>query len=67
MDPDQTRARASSEDMDHELGDLAMLHTIYAARYARIYQQGAPTGIDFNSEVPSRYLVQPRHDVSGVR
>ncbi|MFA4081826.1 DUF1345 domain-containing protein [Mycobacteroides salmoniphilum] len=96
MDPDQTRARASSEDMDGELGDLAMLlvlvaslsaigillisaneedkgayaglcigailtvwamlHTIYAARYARIYYQGAPGGIDFNSEVPPRYV-----------
>lgn len=96
MDPDQTRARASSEDMDDELGDLAMLlilvaslsaigillisandqdkgayaglcigailtvwamlHTIYAARYARIYYQGAPSGIDFNSEVPPRYV-----------
>ncbi|OHT82686.1 DUF1345 domain-containing protein [Mycobacteroides saopaulense] len=96
MDPDQTRARASSEDMDDELGDLAMLlilvaslsaigillisandedkgayaglcigailtvwamlHTIYAARYARIYYQGAPSGIDFNTEVPPRYV-----------
>lgn len=96
MDPDQTRARASSEDMDDELGDLAMLlivvaslsaigillisaneedkgayaglcigailtvwamlHTIYAARYARIYYQGAAAGIDFNSDVPPRYV-----------
>lgn len=95
MDPDQTRTRAGSEDMDDELGDLAMLlilvaslsaigillvsandedkgtyavpcigailtvwamlHTIYAARYARIYYQGAP-GIDFNSDVPPRYV-----------
>ncbi len=94
MDPDQTRTRAGSEDMDDELGDLAMLlilvaslsaigillvsandedkgtyaalcigailtvwamlHTIYAARYARIYYQGAPGGIDFNSDVPPR-------------
>ncbi|WP_078312969.1 MULTISPECIES: DUF1345 domain-containing protein [unclassified Mycobacterium] len=96
MDPDQTRARASSEDMDDELGDLAMLlilvaslsaigillisaneedkgtyaglcigailtvwamlHTIYAARYARIYYQGIAGGIDFNSDVPPRYV-----------
>lgn len=96
MDPDQTQARASSEDMDDELGDLAMLlilvaslsaigillisandedkgayaglcigailtvwamlHTIYAARYARIYYQGAPGGIDFNTDVPPRYV-----------
>lgn len=96
MDPDQTRTRAGSEDMDDELGDLAMLlilvaslsaigillvsandedkgtyaalcigailtvwamlHTIYAARYARIYYQGAPGGIDFNSDVPPRYV-----------
>lgn len=96
MDSDQTRARASSEDMDDELGDVAMLlvllaslsaigillisandedkgayaglcigailtvwamlHTIYAARYARIYYQGTPGGIDFNSEVPPRYV-----------
>lgn len=96
MDSDQTQARASSEDMDDELGDLAMLlilvaslsaigillisandedkgayaglcigailtvwamlHTIYAARYARIYYQGAPGGIDFNTDVPPRYV-----------
>ncbi|MGV0585183.1 DUF1345 domain-containing protein [Mycobacteroides chelonae] len=96
MDPDQTRARASSEDMDDELGDVAMLlvlvaslsaigillisandedkgiyaglcigailtvwamlHTIYAARYARIYYQDIPGGIDFNSTVPPRYV-----------
>ncbi|AGM29020.1 DUF1345 domain-containing protein [Mycobacteroides abscessus] len=96
MDPDQTRTRAGSEDMDDELGDLAMLlvlvaslsaigillvsandedkgtyaglcigailtvwamlHTIYAARYARIYYQGVPGGIDFNSDVPPRYV-----------
>ncbi|ANA98506.1 Predicted membrane protein [Mycolicibacterium phlei] len=96
MDPEQTRARASSEDMDDELGDVAMLlvlvaslsaigillisandedkgiyaglcigailtvwamlHTIYAARYARIYYQDAPGGIDFNSTVPPRYV-----------
>jgi uncharacterized membrane protein len=96
MDSGQTRARASSEDMDDELGDLAMLlilvaslsaigillvsaneedrgvyaglcigailtvwamlHTIYAARYARIYYQGIAGGIDFNSEVPPRYV-----------
>ncbi|WP_423488881.1 DUF1345 domain-containing protein [Mycobacteroides sp. PCS013] len=96
MDPEQTRARASSEDMDDELGDVAMLlilvaslsaigillisandedkgiyaglcigailtvwamlHTIYAARYARIYYQDIPGGIDFNSTVPPRYV-----------
>ncbi|MBF9327068.1 DUF1345 domain-containing protein [Mycobacteroides chelonae] len=96
MDPEQTRTRASSEDMDDELGDVAMLlilvaslsaigillisandedkgiyaglcigailtvwamlHTIYAARYARIYYQDAPGGIDFNSTVPPRYV-----------
>ncbi|KRQ23404.1 DUF1345 domain-containing protein [Mycobacteroides chelonae] len=96
MDPERTRARASSEDMDDELGDVAMLlilvaslsaigillisandedkgiyaglcigailtvwamlHTIYAARYARIYYQDAPGGIDFNSTVPPRYV-----------
>ncbi|OHU50149.1 hypothetical protein BKG83_23100 [Mycobacteroides chelonae] len=96
MDPEQTRARASSEDMDDELGDVAMLlilvaslsaigillisandedkgiyaglciaailtvwamlHTIYAARYARIYYQDVPGGIDFNSTVPPRYV-----------
>ncbi|MGH3956846.1 MAG: DUF1345 domain-containing protein [Mycobacterium sp.] len=96
MDSDQTRVRASSEDMDDELGDLAMLlvllaslsaigillisandedkgayaglcigailavwamlHTIYAARYARIYYQGNPGGIDFNSAMPPRYV-----------
>lgn len=96
MDSDQTRARANSEDMDDELGDLAMLlvllaslsaigillisandedkgayaglcigailavwamlHTIYAARYARIYYQGTPGGIDFNSAMPPRYV-----------
>ena len=96
MDPEKTRTRASSEDMDDELGDVAMLlilvaslsaigillisandedkgiyaglcigailtvwamlHTIYAARYARIYYQDAPGGIDFNSTVPPRYV-----------
>ncbi|OHU19230.1 hypothetical protein BKG76_22460 [Mycobacteroides franklinii] len=96
MDPDETRARARSEDMDDELGDLAMLlimvaslaaigillisandedkgayaglcigailtvwamlHTIYAARYARIYYQGTVGGIDFNSDVRPRYV-----------
>lgn len=96
MDPEQTRTRASSEDMDDELGDVAMLlilvaslsaigillisandedkgiyaglcigailtvwamlHTIYAARYARIYYQDAPGRIDFNSTVPPRYV-----------
>jgi uncharacterized membrane protein len=34
----------------------ALLHTMYTARYARIYYQDDPKGIDFNSEVPPRYV-----------
>lgn len=34
----------------------ALLHTMYAARYARIYYQGDVRDIDFNSDVPPRYV-----------
>lgn len=34
----------------------AMLHTMYTARYARIYYQGEPGGIDFNDDVLPRYV-----------
>lgn len=34
----------------------ALLHTMYTARYARIYYQGEPGGIDFNSQVLPRYV-----------
>lgn len=33
----------------------SMLHTMYAARYARLYYDEAPGGIDFNSDVPPQY------------
>jgi uncharacterized membrane protein len=38
------------------LATWALLHTMYTARYARFYYNGAPGGIDFNSDVPPRYV-----------
>jgi uncharacterized membrane protein len=33
----------------------ALLHTMYTARYARLYYQDDEGGIDFNCDVPPRY------------
>ncbi|WP_066913593.1 DUF1345 domain-containing protein [Millisia brevis] len=38
------------------LSTWAMLHTMYTARYARVYYQGTPGGIDFNDEQLPRYV-----------
>ncbi|GEE02844.1 hypothetical protein nbrc107696_32900 [Gordonia spumicola] len=34
----------------------AMLHTLYAEKYARMYYQGGVGGIDFNCDAPPRYV-----------
>ena len=96
MTPDQTRAHASDEDVNTDVGSLvrvlvlaaslsaigillksavdadkssyaalclvailvtwALLHTMYTARYARFYYSEPVGGIDFNSDVPPRYV-----------
>ena len=96
MDAEQTRAYASTEDVNDDLADLVMmitlaaslgsiavllfsahgahkvgyaglsllavfsvwwmLNTMYGARYARIYYQDVPGGIDFNSAEPPCYV-----------
>ncbi|MDH6244447.1 putative membrane protein [Mycobacterium sp. OTB74] len=33
----------------------SLLHTMYAARYARLYYDGVPGGIDFNSDAAPQY------------
>ncbi|MEZ0052569.1 putative membrane protein [Mycobacterium sp. MAA66] len=38
------------------LSTWALLHTMHTARYARAYYSGTPGGIDFNSDVPPRYV-----------
>ncbi|MDR3663828.1 MAG: DUF1345 domain-containing protein [Mycobacterium sp.] len=38
------------------LATWALLHTMYTARYAGFYYSGTTGGIDFNSDVPPRYV-----------
>jgi uncharacterized membrane protein len=53
---DADKARYAAMSLVAILGVWALLHTMYAARYARIYYQGELRDIDFNSDVPPRYV-----------
>lgn len=50
------KARYAGMSLVAILAVWALLHTMYAARYARIYYQSEPRDIDFNSDVPPRYV-----------
>lgn len=51
---DRNRAAYAGLAIVAVLSVWAMIHTMYMARYARLYYQGSQ-GIDFNSEAPPRY------------
>lgn len=53
---DHDRVTYAAFGMTAVLSVWAMLHTLYVTRYARIYYQGSPGGIDFNSDEPPSYV-----------
>ncbi|PXX58485.1 putative membrane protein [Nocardia tenerifensis] len=52
---DKNKALYAGLAMTAVLTVWALLHTMYTARYARVYYQAPEGGIDFNSETPPRY------------
>ena len=53
---DENRAWYASLSVLAVLASWGMLHTLYAARYARIYYEGDDGGIDFNTSVKPCYI-----------
>ncbi|QLY28813.1 DUF1345 domain-containing protein [Nocardia huaxiensis] len=52
---DENKALYAGLAMAAVLTVWALLHTLYTARYARVYYQAPEGGIDFNSDTPPRY------------
>ncbi|MFC9897244.1 DUF1345 domain-containing protein [Nocardia sp. NPDC127579] len=52
---DRNKSLYAGLAMTAVLAAWALLHTMYTARYARIYYQTPQGGIDFNSDTPPRY------------